>query len=122
MPEGQELLQAGGGGAAFRSTSAQGVRGSGSSAARPVTTPIARAARCSTGSGIPLNAACSASPSAAAICSVAKPRSIAAAHDLDGDAAVDQFGAAPGCPARPAGPVCDLTFINLVRIACHLGA
>ena len=70
MPEGQELLQAGGGlQAASRSTSAPGARGPGSSAARPVTTPIARAARCSTGSGIPLNAAaCSASPSAAAIC------------------------------------------------------
>ena len=53
--------------------------------------PIARAARCSTGSGIPLNAAaCSASPSAAAICSVATPRSIARAS-----AAIACVSAAP---------------------------
>jgi hypothetical protein len=81
MPEGQELLQAGTGlqGGVQERVGAR-ARGSGSSAARPVTTLIARAARCSTGSGIPLNAAaCGASPSAAAICSVATPRSIARA-------------------------------------------
>jgi hypothetical protein len=56
-----------------------------------VTTPIARAARCSTGSGIPWNAAaCSASPSAAAICSVATPRSLAKAS-----AAIARVSAAP---------------------------
>ena len=93
MPEGQELLQAGGGlQGGVQEHAGAGARGPGPGAARPVSTPVARAARCSIGPGIPLNAAaCSASPPAAAICSAATPRSIARAP-----AAIACVPAAPG--------------------------